>query len=44
MHLTEGKAIIFEVVRVTSRGRIVNVNELAAIFRGAEVKQICWDG
>ena len=43
MHLTEGEAIIFELVRVTSCGRIAHVCELAIIFMDAEVKQLCWD-
>jgi len=43
MHLAEGAAIIFEVVRFTSRGRIAHVSKLALIFMNAEVKQLCWD-
>ena len=43
MHLTEGEAAIFKVVRITSRGRIAHVSELAIIFMDAEVKQLCWD-
>ena len=43
MHLTEGEATIFKVVRVTSRGRIAHVSEFAVIFMDAEVKQLRWD-
>ena len=43
MHLMEGEAIIFEVVRVTSHGRMAHVSELALIVMDAEVKQLCWD-
>ena len=43
MHLAEGAAIIFEVIRFTSRGRIAHVSKLALIFMNAEVKQLCWD-
>jgi len=43
VNLTEGEAIILEVVRVTSRSRITHVGEFAIIFMNAVVKQICWD-
>ena len=43
MHLTEGEAITFEVVRATGRGGIAHVSKLALIFMNAEVKQLCWD-
>ena len=43
MHRTEGEAIIFEVVRVISRGRIAHMSELGLIFMDAEDKQVCWD-
>ena len=43
MHLTEGEAIILKVVRVTRRGRIAHVSELALIFMNAEVKELCRD-
>ena len=45
MHPTEGKAVIFKVARVTSRGRLAHVSELAFIFMDAgvaEVKQLYW--
>jgi len=43
MNLTEGEAIIFEVVRATSRDRIAHVSELALIFMVAEIQQLRWD-
>ena len=36
-----GEAIIFEVVRITSRGRVAHVSDLALIFMDAEAKQLC---
>ena len=44
MHLTEGQPIIYKVARVTNRGRIAHMGELAVIFMDAgvaEVKQLC---
>jgi hypothetical protein len=43
VHLTEGEAIILEVVQVTSRSRITHVGKFALMFMNAVVKQICWD-
>ena len=44
MHLTEGQVVFFKVARVTNRGRIAHMGELAVIFMDAgvaEVKQLC---
>ena len=44
MHLSEGQPVIFKVARVTNRGRIAHMGELAVIFMDAgvaEVKQLC---
>jgi hypothetical protein len=43
VNLTEGEAIILEVVRVTSRSRITHVGKFVLVFMNAVVKQICWD-
>ena len=43
MNLTEGEAIILEVVRVTSRSRTTHMGEFVLIFVNAVVKQICRD-
>ena len=43
MHLAEGEAVIFDVVRVTSCGRMAHVSEPALVFMDAEVKQLRWD-
>ena len=43
MLLTEGKTIVLEIVRVTSRSRITDVGEFALIVMRAEIKQPSWD-
>jgi hypothetical protein len=43
VNLTEGEAIILEVVRVISCSRIMHVGKFALIFMNTVVKQICWD-
>ena len=43
MHLTEGEAIVLEVVRVTGGSGIAHVGKFALVVMNAEVKQLCWD-
>ena len=43
MHLTEGEAIVLEVVRVAGGSRIAHVGKFA-LFMYAEDKHFCWDG
>ena len=43
MHLTEGEAIVLEVIRVTGGSRIAHVGKFALFFMYAEVNKLCWD-
>jgi hypothetical protein len=43
VYLTEGEPIVFEVVRVASRGGVTHMRVFTLILLCAEVKQFCRD-